>query len=259
MSDNPTHAIQYQAGEVIEENVSFHDFAERYEGQPVEWHMGKVVAKDNFVSIEDEEEGAIIEENVSYEDFAERYEGLPVEWHMGKVIAKMVNNTKSHQLTLRILQAIFIFYLSFRKIAEYIPEGYKMRLSKTLPARMPDLMIVLNERKERIQEKELNGPADIVIEVISPSTGYIDRGKKFYEYEKGAVPEYWIVDPESEQVDIYHLNEKGKYQRIGTENGIAISKVLKGFRFPAVMLWEEALPDGEILMKLIQEMLKNDA
>jgi Uma2 family endonuclease len=253
-----THAIQYQAGEVVEENVSFADFVERYEGQPVEWHMGKVVAKQNFVSIE-EEEGAIVEENVSYEDFAERYEGLPVEWHMGKVIEKMVNNTIKHQYVLGVLQAIFIFYLSFRKVATYIPEGYKMRLSDSLPARMPDIMILLNEHQKRIQEKELNGAADIVIEVISPSTGYIDRGKKFYEYQRGGVPEYWIVDPESEQVDIYHLNEKGKYQRIGTEKGMIISKVLAGFTFPAAMLWEEELPDGELLLKMIQEMLKADA
>jgi Uma2 family endonuclease len=253
-----THAIQYQAGEVVEENVSFSAFVERYEGQPVEWHMGKVVAKENFVSIE-EEEGAIVEENVSYEDFAERYEGLPVEWHMGKVIAKMVNNTKKHQSVLRILQAIFIFYLSFRQIAEYIPEGYKMLLSAKSPARMPDLMIVLNEHKERIQEKELKGAADIVIEIISPSTGSIDRGKKFYEYQNGGVPEYWLIDPESKQADIYMLNEEKHYQRIELENGMITSSVLKGFRFPVAMLWEERLPDGELLLKMIQEMLKSDA
>jgi Uma2 family endonuclease len=253
-----THAIKYQAGEVIEENISFHDFVERYEGQPVEYHMGKVVAKQNFVSIV-EEEGEIVEENVSYEDFANRYEGMPVEWHMGKVIAKMVNNTIKHQYVLSILQYILSAYLSFRKVAVLIPEGYKMHLSDSLPARMPDLMIILNERKERIQEKELDGAADIVIEIISPSTGYIDRGKKFYEYQNGGVPEYWILDPESEQADIYHLNEKGKYQRIGTENDMIISKVLKGFRLAAPMLWAEELPDGELLVKLIQEMLKTDA
>jgi Uma2 family endonuclease len=258
MSDNPTHAIQYQAGEVIEENISFLDFVERYEGQPVEWHMGRVVAKQNFVSIE-EEEGPIVEENVSYEDFAERYEGLPVEWHMGKVIAKMVNNTKQHQSVLVILQFILSLYLSLRKVAALIPEGYKMRLSDNTPARMPDLMIVLEGHYERRKELELEGAADLVIEIISPSTGYIDRGKKFYEYQNGGVPEYWIVDPESQQVDVYHLNEKGKYQRIGTENGVIISKVLKGFRLAAPILWEEELPDGEFLLKLIQEMHKNDA
>jgi Uma2 family endonuclease len=255
---NETHAIQYQAGDVIEENISFADFVERYEGQPVEWHMGKVVAKESFVSIE-EEEGAIVEENVSYEDFATRYEGLPVEWHMGKVIAKMVNNTKKHQDVLVILQFILSLYLSFRRIASLIPEGYKMRLSDTLPARMPDLMIVLNEHSDRKKELELQGAADIVIEIISPSTGYIDRGKKFYEYQNGGVPEYWIVDPDSQQVDVYHLNEKGKYQHIGTEKGMIISRVLKGFRLFVPIIWEEELPDGELLLKTIQEMLKNDA
>jgi Uma2 family endonuclease len=258
MSDNPTHAIQYQAGEVVEENISYQDFFERYDGYPVIWKDGKAIAQSSFAPLDDSE-GEIAEENISFEDFADRYEGMPVEWHMGKVIVKVTNNTEKHHLALAILQMILSIYLAFKRIGILFPEGYKMRLRDDSPARMPDLMIVLTEHSDRRKEKWLEGAADLVIEVVSPSTGRIDRGKKFYEYENGAVPEYWIVDPESQQVDVYHLNEKRKYQRIATENGVIISRVLKGFRLAAPILWEEELPDGDLLMKLIQEMLKNDA
>lgn len=253
-----TRAIQYQAGEVIEENISYQDFFERYDGFPVVWRDGKAIAESNFVPPSNDE-GELVEDNISFEDFAERYEGMPVEWHMGKVIVKVTNNTEKHHLALAILQAILSVYLMFKKVGIIFPEGYKMRLNDTSPARMPDLMIILNEHNNRRKKSWVEGPADIVIEIISPSTGRVDRGKKFYEYQDGGVPEYWILDPQSKQVDIYSLDDENFYERINTSQTQIVSRVLKGFELDADIIWKNELPDGEMLMKLIQEMIKNDA
>jgi Uma2 family endonuclease len=58
------------------------------------------------------------------------------------------------------------------------------------------------------------GPPDLVVEILSPSTGRRDRRDKFVAYEQHGVSEYWMVDQESALVEIYTLVD-GKFQRHG--------------------------------------------
>ena len=41
----------------------------------------------------------------------------------------------------------------------------------------------------------MQGPPDLCVEIISPSSGTIDREVKFRQYESGHVEHYWILDP----------------------------------------------------------------
>lgn len=45
----------------------------------------------------------------------------------------------------------------------------------------------------------------LAVEVLSPSTAANDRGIKKDTYEKVGVREYWIVDPVSKAIEVYHL------------------------------------------------------
>jgi Uma2 family endonuclease len=55
-------------------------------------------------------------------------------------------------------------------------------------AREPDVMFIAAANQGRIEHRFLNGPADLVIEVVSDESVGRDRGEKFYEYEDaGAV------------------------------------------------------------------------
>ncbi len=57
------------------------------------------------------------------------------------------------------------------------------------------------------------GAPDLVIEILSPSTQRRDRDKKFRVYESSGVREYWLVDPDDDFLEVYHLLD-GKYTRI---------------------------------------------
>ena len=52
-----------------------------------------------------------------------------------------------------------------------------------------------------------HGGPDLVVEVISPSTEFNDRGQKFLTYQKYGVREYWMVNPEAKFAEIYVLND----------------------------------------------------
>lgn len=65
----------------------------------------------------------------------------------------------------------------------------------------PDILIVCKE----IQEKYLDFPPSLVVEILSPSTALKDRHSKFEIYEKQKVAYYIIVNPQTEQVEVFSL------------------------------------------------------
>ena len=52
------------------------------------------------------------------------------------------------------------------------------------------------------------------IEILSPSTAEKDVTIKFDLYEEVGVKEYWMVYPDLNLVDVFVLDERGKYQFI---------------------------------------------
>jgi len=207
-------------------------------------------------TIDQIEPGTVLEENISFEDFVRRYEGQRVEWHAGKVVQKMSNN-RTHHFVLSLLTTLIGLYLSYKQSGQLYTDGYQMRIRDDQPARQPDILVIFNEHADRLQHQYLDGPADFIIEIISPSTGSIDRGEKYYEYQHAGVPEYWIVDPESKRVDGYILDDEGHYQRISGHEGKIVSQVLEGFMLDAALLWREELPQGDEIIALVQEMVKS--
>jgi len=52
-------------------------------------------------------------------------------------------------------------------------------------------------------EPWLTEPPVLVVEVLSPSTRSEDTVRKSTEYAEGGVGQYWIVDPEHSEIDVY--------------------------------------------------------
>ena len=62
-------------------------------------------------------------------------------------------------------------------------------------AREPDVLFLAKEHLGRLRDSHIEGPADLVVEIVSKESRGRDRGEKFYEYGEGGVPEYWLLDP----------------------------------------------------------------
>ncbi len=77
----------------------------------------------------------------------------------------------------------------------------------------PDFMFVSNERRGIIGEAGIVGPPDLVVEILSPSTASRDRSIKLRLYERQGVPEYWIVDPDENAVDVWRFDEDPAHER----------------------------------------------
>jgi Uma2 family endonuclease len=68
---------------------------------------------------------------------------------------------------------------------------------------VPDVVYVGTAHAERVHKLYIAGAPDLVVEVLSPSGRARDRIKKRRLYRAHGVPEYWIVDPAAETVEVY--------------------------------------------------------
>jgi Uma2 family endonuclease len=71
----------------------------------------------------------------------------------------------------------------------------------------PDLVYVAREHASLLTERGIEGPPDLVVEVLSRSTALRDRGIKRDRYAFFGVPEYWVVDVALRRVEVHRFRE----------------------------------------------------
>ncbi|WP_268811314.1 Uma2 family endonuclease [Virgibacillus dakarensis] len=70
---------------------------------------------------------------------------------------------------------------------------------------LPDISVICDTSK--LRNKRCYGAPDLVVEVLSPSTGRNDRLLKRNYYEKAGVKEYLIIDGQNQYIEKYVLHE----------------------------------------------------
>lgn len=99
----------------------------------------------------------------------------------------------------------------------------------------PDLLFISKERRSILTDKNVQGPPDFVVEVLSEGNRKYDEEVKRKLYEQFGVREYWIVDPELESIKVYHL-EGDRYRLRGIfwkkQRDMLSSKLLEASSFP---------------------------
>jgi Uma2 family endonuclease len=92
----------------------------------------------------------------------------------------------------------------------------------------PDVMVIRDERRSIVGEKNIQGAPNIVVEVLSDRTRRRDEILKRKLYERFGVEEYWIVDPAIDTVKIYRRSSESfvRVAEISTETGGTITTPL---------------------------------
>ncbi len=82
----------------------------------------------------------------------------------------------------------------------------------TFTVRRPDILFYFKARTHLVGRKAMEGPPDLAVEVISPSSVGVDRTDKFAEYRVAGVRYYWLVDPALRTIEGWEL-KRGRYVR----------------------------------------------
>jgi Uma2 family endonuclease len=112
--------------------------------------------------------------------------------------------SRMHQLLTRYLFRLLDAFVESRKLGEVHFTGLNVRLEPE-QVRFPDLCYLSPERLGDPQG--VQDLADLMVDVTSP--GSADRKRDLVEkradYARCGVPEYWIVDPETETITVLTL------------------------------------------------------
>lgn len=105
----------------------------------------------------------------------------------------------------------------------------------------PDLLYISKDRCSIVGER-VNGPPDLVIEILSPGTSRRDRTEKLDLYAKYGVAEYWIVDPTAQLFEFLILDEtldQGRYAIMQPANDCYQSSRLPEVEIDLAAFWKE--------------------
>ena len=185
---------------------------------------------------------------VSLEQFLHSHdEDLHAEWVDGEVIVKSPASQK-HQDLADFLTTCVRLFTEAHRLGKAISAPFSMHLDVVSSVREPDLLFVATQHLDRLTDCHLDGPADLVVEIVSPDSLGRDRGDKFAEYEAAGIPEYWLIDPIRQQAEFYTL-EHGRYHPAPLTDGAYHSTALPDFYLREDWLWQEPLPDVATVLR----------
>ena len=182
---------------------------------------------------------------MSYEDY-ERWvdDKTHSEWVDGEVTVFMPTIPR-HARIVRFLTVLLGYFIDLRQAGDVFAAPFEMKLRAGRSYREPDLLVVLTQNLGRIDNRRLNGPADIAIEILSEDEPNRDLVDKFEEYEQAGIPEYWIVKGREGRsgVQLFALGLDGRYARVEPDAaGRLRSHVLDGFWLDPAWLAADPLP-----------------
>jgi len=161
--------------------------------------------------------------------------GVRLELVNGEVAVSPSPNPE-HSHVVFVLARILGNYLGTKKLGNLF--GDVDTIFGKHDVRRPDVLYFAEARRNLIGKKAMEGPPDLCIEVISPSSAQIDRQDKFRQYAAGGVAFYWIIDPKHRTVEAYRL-AKRKYVECGRGHGSDIVHLapFDDLELPLSQLW----------------------
>ena len=172
---------------------------------------------------------------ITYEEFLADDSIERAEWVDGEVIEMPGVNVQHARIT-RFLIALLTEFTEAYDLGELFHDPFLVRLPTS--GRSPDAIFIAKENLSRLREKDLLGPMDVAVEVVSPGGRRRDRREKYIEYEAAGVREYWLIDPRRQTAEFFRLDAAGKFVPVETTNGRFASEVLPGFWLDIDWLWD---------------------
>ncbi len=150
----------------------------------------------------------IIERRWTAAEYRRLPEGPPYyELEDGELI-EMVRPRGKHQQIIKKLLVALDGYLTNQPIGDVWPE-VAVQLSPTR-IYIPDLSFLLSANLSRFADDvAIQGPPDLVVEVVSPSTAARDRSQKLHTYYQAGVPWYWLVESDTLLITEYRHTPDG--------------------------------------------------
>ena len=109
-----------------------------------------------------------------------------------------------HQIVSRNIEHILLNYIEDNDFGQLLYAPTDVILSDTTIVQ-PDILFIHKDREHIIKKNFIEGPPDLLIEIMSPGNEKLDRFTKMKHYALFGVGEYWLIDYEARILDQYVL------------------------------------------------------
>jgi Uma2 family endonuclease len=190
---------------------------------------------------------------MSYEEYLARPEDTRAEWVDGEAIC-LLPPTRVHEQVRMLFSRLLALYVELFDLGVVYGPMLEMRILGGRASRLPDVLFVGRARLEQVTAQRLDGPADLVLEVLSDDSVTRDRRDKREQYERAGVVDYWILDPRPRRRRgyFYRLGADGTFQTVLPDHeGKVHAASVPGYWIRPEWFWRDPLPT---LLDLIEEV-----
>lgn len=174
---------------------------------------------------------------LSYRDLAatpddgKRYEVLD------GVLSVSASPVPRHQIVSANLVHLLTGHVRARRLGQVLFAPVDVILDRHTVA-VPDIVFISTARSAIVTERAIEGPPNLVVEILSPTTARRDRVLKARLYATFGVPHYWIVDPRREVLHMYEA-AGGAYGQPRTflGNAVASTPLFPRWRIDLARVW----------------------
>lgn len=124
----------------------------------------------------------------------------------------------------------------------------------------PDIMFISKAKLPQAKGKAVLGAADLVVEIVSPGSRWLDLQKKKELYARFGIPEYWVIDPFHQAAYFWKNNESMWEDLPVAPNNLVHSAIIPGFWLRLDWLFADELPDeNEVLAAILRGALNQSS
>ncbi len=156
------------------------------------------------------------------------------------VLYIMASGSPDHQFLMRWLcRPIEDYFLEFERPPAQLLHEMTTILSRELQrAPEPDVVIVLNERRDIMERSRVEGVPDIVVEILSTDRNR-DLVRKRQIYAEAGVLEYWLMDPRNDTITPLELRDGAYVERAVLEvDDVLTTPLLPGLAIPLADIFQ---------------------
>jgi len=99
----------------------------------------------------------------------------------------------------------------------------------------PDILVVCDSAK--LGKGSVNGPPDLVMEIVSASNSQQEMFRKFASYLNAGVREYWVLEPEMKIVHVHVLQDGHYISSSYKKDAVIPVSILPPFSIDLKTLW----------------------
>ena len=148
-----------------------------------------------------------------------RYQLVEGELHMAPA------PNRFHQEISRNLGFLILKHLEAHPVGKIFDAPFDVQLTD-VNVYQPDIIFLRREHYPLQTVQGITGAPDLVVEILSPKTAFLDLGVKREIYARCGVAELWIIDPEIRRISVYRLKENAETPAVVCGPGESITTPL---------------------------------